>query len=69
MKMNKEQFLKTEFGGELESTITAWDDALSRNREDKEVLENTGMVSGTVGSLPDGDQTLLRSGISLYQNG
>lgn len=32
--MNKEQFLKTEFGGELESTITAWDDALSRNRED-----------------------------------
>ena len=27
MKMNKEQFLKTEFGGELESTITAWDDA------------------------------------------
>ena len=38
MKMNKEQFLKTEFGGELESTITAWDDALSRNREDKEVL-------------------------------
>lgn len=36
--MNKEQFLKTEFGGELESTITAWDDALSRNREDKEVL-------------------------------
>lgn len=24
MKMNKEQFLKTEFGGELESTITAW---------------------------------------------
>ena len=38
MKMNKEQFLKTEFGWELESTITAWDDALSRNREDKEVL-------------------------------
>ena len=38
MKMNKEQFLKTEFGGELESTITAWDDALNRNREDKEVL-------------------------------
>lgn len=35
MKMNKEQFLKTEFGGELESTITAWDDALSRNREDQ----------------------------------
>ena len=30
--------MKTEFGGELESTITAWDDALSRNREDKEVL-------------------------------
>lgn len=24
MKMNKEQFLKTEFGGELESTITAY---------------------------------------------
>lgn len=38
MKMNKEQFLKTEFGGELESTITAWDDALSRNREDKVVM-------------------------------
>ena len=38
MKMNKEQFLKTEFGVELESTITAWYDALSRNREDKEVL-------------------------------
>ena len=38
MKLNKEQFLKTEFGGELESTITVWDDALNRNRENKEVL-------------------------------
>ena len=28
MKLNKEQFLKTEFGGELECTITAWDKAL-----------------------------------------
>ena len=58
MKMNKEQFLKTEFGGELESTITAWDDALSRNREDKEVLRTLAWC-----------QALLRSGISLYQNG
>lgn len=38
MKLNKEQFLKTEFGGELECMITAWDDALNRNREDKEAL-------------------------------
>lgn len=30
MKMNKEQFLKTEFGGELESTITAWVPAETR---------------------------------------
>lgn len=44
MKMNKEQFLKTEFGGELESTITAWDDALSRNREDGKHLLPTEII-------------------------
>ena len=25
MKLNKEEFLKTEFGAELESCVTAWD--------------------------------------------
>lgn len=42
MKLNKEKFLKTEFGGELECTITAWDQALEKNRrtgEDKEILK------------------------------
>lgn len=42
MKLNKEQFLKTEFGAELECTITAWDQALEKNRrtgEDKEILK------------------------------
>ncbi len=33
MKLNKEAFLKTEFGGELECTITAWDEALERNTQ------------------------------------
>lgn len=51
MKMNKEQFLKTEFGGELESTITAWDDALSRNREDQ--LDHHS-EKGTYCSVQDG---------------
>lgn len=42
MKLNKEKFLKAEFGSELECTITAWDQALEKNRrtgEDKEILK------------------------------
>lgn len=41
MKLNKEQFLKTEFGSELERTIIAWDEALekhNRTGEDKDIL-------------------------------
>ena len=41
MKLNKEQFLKTEFGSELECTITAWNQALekhNRTGEDKDIL-------------------------------
>lgn len=41
MKLNKEQFLKTEFGAELECTITAWNQALekhNRTGEDKDIL-------------------------------
>lgn len=41
MKLNKEKVLKTEFGGELECMITAWDQALEKNRrtgEDTEIL-------------------------------
>lgn len=33
MKMNKEQFLKTEFGGELESTITAYEAVINELKE------------------------------------
>lgn len=39
---NKENFLKTEFGGELECTIATWDQALENSRqtvEDKEILK------------------------------
>lgn len=42
MKLNKEGFLKSEFGGELECMITAWDKTLEKNRrtrEDKEILK------------------------------
>lgn len=42
MKLNKKKFLKTEFGGELECMITAWDQALEQNRrtgEDKTNLK------------------------------
>lgn len=41
MKLNKEQFLKTEFGSELECAITAWNQALekhNRTGEDKDIL-------------------------------
>ena len=41
MKLNKEQFLKTGFGGELECMVTAWDQALEKNchtSADKETL-------------------------------
>ncbi|MBR2401953.1 MAG: hypothetical protein IKB01_04160 [Lachnospiraceae bacterium] len=41
MKLNKEQFLKTEFGSELECMITAWNQALekhNRTGEDKDIL-------------------------------
>lgn len=42
MKLNKEEFLKTEFGSELECTIIAWDEALERNGRigaDKDILK------------------------------
>lgn len=42
MKLDKEKFLKTKFGGELECMITAWDQALGKNRrtgENKEILK------------------------------
>jgi len=41
MKLNKEHFLKTALGGELECMITAWDEALekhSRIGENKDIL-------------------------------
>lgn len=41
MKLNKEQFLKSEMGGELVCTITAWDQALEKHNrigEDKDIL-------------------------------
>lgn len=41
MKLNKEKFLKTEFGMELTCMITAWDQNLEKNRrteENKEIL-------------------------------
>lgn len=33
MKLNKDKFLKTEFGSELESTIKCWDNALEERRK------------------------------------
>lgn len=42
MKLEKKKFLESEFGEELECTITAWDQALeksSRTGEDKENLK------------------------------
>ena len=39
--LKKEEFLKSEFGSELECTITAWDEALekhNRTGEDKDIL-------------------------------
>lgn len=41
MKLNKEKFLKTEFGCELKCMITAWDSALEKNRrtgDDRDIL-------------------------------
>lgn len=32
MKLNKEKFMKTEMGGELEETIRTWDKALDERR-------------------------------------
>lgn len=32
MKLNKEKFLKSEFGSELKSMITVWDQTLDKNR-------------------------------------
>lgn len=42
MKLKKKKFLESEFGGELECMITAWDQALENNRrtgDDKENLK------------------------------
>lgn len=35
MKLNKEKFLQTELGAELEETIRYWDNALEKRREAK----------------------------------
>lgn len=43
MKLNKEKFLKTEFGMELECMITAWDQAMGkyyRAEENKDILNS-----------------------------
>lgn len=42
MKLNKMEFLKSEMGGELVCTITAWDQALEKHKrigEDKDILK------------------------------
>ena len=33
MKLNKEKFMKTEMGGELEETIRTWDKAIDERRK------------------------------------
>lgn len=33
MKLNKEKFMKTEMGGELEETIRTWDKALDEKED------------------------------------
>lgn len=40
MKIDKEKFLKTEFGGGLECTITTWDQALEKKRHTAECSED-----------------------------
>lgn len=44
MKLNKEKFLQTELGAELEETIRCWDDALEKRKEAR-----TGFNSGDAG--------------------
>ena len=39
-KLNKEEFLNTEFGGELEYTITTWDQTLEKDSQTGEGKEN-----------------------------
>ena len=40
MELNKEKFLKSEFGGELECVITSWDIALQKNRHEASTLRD-----------------------------
>lgn len=40
MLMNKQKFMKTEFGQELEGVIRAWDMALEQSREDSATLRD-----------------------------
>lgn len=40
MKLNKEKFLKSEFGGELECVIRSWDIALQQDRNRTETLRD-----------------------------
>ena len=40
MKLKKKKFLESEFGEELECTITAWDQALEKNSQTGEDKEN-----------------------------
>ena len=47
MKLNKEKFMKTEMGGELEETIRTWDKAIDERR--KRSTEKDGAGSGSDG--------------------
>ena len=42
MKLNKEKFMKTEMGGELEETIRTWDKAIDERRKATPGIANTG---------------------------
>lgn len=72
MKLNKEKFMKTEMGGELEETIRTWDKAIDERRKATPGIGNPDQglgfkllgqhlqkLSGQMGSVQTGNQTVL----------
>lgn len=72
MKLNKEKFMKTEMGGELEETIRTWDKAIDERRKATPGIGNPDQgtrlqilgqhlqkLSGQMGSVQTGDQAVL----------
>ena len=57
MKLNKEKFMKTEMGGELEETIRTWDKAIDERRKATPEIQIRDSASNTGITLAEAVRT------------